>query len=202
MAVGLLAAIVTIIGTIIVAIRRTGTWRKWCISFIVSVIIFSVGIENMSKQATSLGFATEQFRNKFNMAAEEFKSDLIIESIQIEYGKEVNTFKYMFTKSLGIIGSVNKSDGYVNELTILGHGDGTAISGLNIIVVIGTLIATVNPELSVAERGDLIRELRLAGDNANLSNYKGNAIRNNKKYWVNSSRELGIALGVMSASKK
>jgi len=204
MAIGLLAAIITIVVTAIVAIRRTGTWKKWCISFIISVIIFSVGIENMSSNKisspgiNSLGFTPDQFKDSFNAAAEEMRFKLKIDDFIIEGG----SVKYTFTKSLVMSGTVNKEDNSIKEIFIMGHGDGTAMSALNIMMAIGTIIATTSPELSADERGNLIRELRLAGDDMNLSNYSGKAIRGDMKYWVNSSEALGIVFGAISADSK
>lgn len=152
------------------------------------------------EKIASLGFDVDEFKKRFNKAAQEFKSDMRIDNIKVESGAVQDTFQYMLTSHLGIVGAVNKEDGNINSITIIGQGDGTVQSGLNIMVSMGILIATVNPELSPDERGNILKELGIIGDNVDILNLNKDTIRNGKKYFITSSKELGIMFGVENAN--
>lgn len=156
--------------------------------------------KNETEKIFSIGLKPDEFKDRFNQAATEFDSDLRITDLNVDEGSVQDTFQYMLTSHLGLIGSINKQDGSIRSVTILGQGDGTAQSGLNIITSMGILIAAVNPEISPNKRGDILRELKIVGDNVDILNLDSETVCNGKKYFVNSSKEIGIMFGVQDAN--
>lgn len=152
--------------------------------------------EEDKKIPGTLGFTPEEFRDRFNKSAKEMSTDFKITDLKVKPGEVQDVFQYMLTKNLVITGAVNKLDGSVREVMILGSGDGTIDSGIDIIMSMAVLIDSVNPELSAEERGRILRELGIFGDNVDVNKLNGNTVRNGKEYWVSSSKELGIMFGV------
>ncbi|MBY0088411.1 hypothetical protein [Brevibacillus brevis] len=147
----------------------------------------------------NIGMNPEQFKTAFNNASKSLKSDLKVGKISIEDGAVQNTFKNNFTKNLGLVGVVNKKDGSVRSVTFIGGGDGTAKSGTDIIISMGLAIMATNPELSVDDRGNVLRELGLM-DGGDVLNLKKDTVRNGIKYSLNTSAELGILFTVSNAN--
>lgn len=158
----------------------------------------NTSIEN--KSPDSLGLTPEEFRDRFNTAAKELDTNFYIDNINIQSGSAQDVFQQMLTSNLGLTGSVNKNDGTVRDVMIMGQGDGTIASGMDIIMAMGILMMTVSPELNADERGRILKELGMIGDNIDLTNVDKSTIRNNKKYWVNCSKDIGVMFGVQNAN--
>jgi len=148
--------------------------------------------------ATAALFSSpESFKTIFNKYASTHDlDDLQIDDIEIKDGEVQNTFQYMFTENLGVIGTVNKSDGSVKEITLIGTGDGTIKSGSNIILGIIAVIATVDPSLTPDGRMSILKKLKIMGDDdADISNLSTKTSRNGIKYFVSSSKAMGLWFG-------
>lgn len=135
------------------------------------------------------------FKKRFNQFSRASSSSLRIGNITINQGKVNNTFQYMFNKYIGILGTVNKVDNSLKELTMIGQSDGSLSSGIDIIVVMGGIINSVQPNLNPNERGQILKDLGILGDEIDLMNLEENTHRGNIKYWVNSSKYIGIMFG-------
>lgn len=149
----------------------------------------------------TIGMTPEQFKTTFNKAATEFESDLIINNITVTEGAAQNSFQYMFTENLGIIGTVNKKDGSVRDVMLMGTGDGTLESGADILIGMGILITATNPELSADERGNVLRELGII-DSSDIMDLNKSTIRNGIRYKIMTSKDLGIWLSAGDANEK
>lgn len=140
------------------------------------------------------------FKNAFNKYAASNKLDLHIGDLQVQEGEVQNTFTFMFNEHLGILGSVNKMDGSVNEVTMLGTGDGTFKSGSNIILCMIAVIATIDPDLAPEKRIDVLKDLGLVGNkDVDIMNLSDKAERNGISYFISSSTVTGLIFG---ASRK
>lgn len=148
----------------------------------------------------SLGMTPEKFRQEFNRAAKELEFPYSINKINIQNGSAQDVFQYMFTDHLGLTASVNKKDGTVRDMLVMGQGDGSLQSGVDIILAMGVLIETTNPNLSPTERGNILKDLGIIGDNVDVSDLDGKTIRNGIKYTVTSSPQLGIMLSASDAN--
>jgi hypothetical protein len=147
--------------------------------------------------SSALFDSPESFKTVFNKYASTHDlDDLQIDELEVKEGEVQNSFQYMFTAHLGIIGSVNKTDGSVKDITLLGTGDGTIKSGSNIILGIVAIIATVDPGLTPDDRMAILKKLKIMGDDdADITNLSTKTSRNGIKYFVSSSKAMGLWFG-------
>lgn len=151
----------------------------------------------------TIGMTPEEFRKEFNARANSMESPLkISKKFTIEDGPLQDTFQYMFTDYLGITGSVNKADGSVRDIMMLGRGDGTAASGANIIVVMGLVILATNPDIPANDVGGIISDLHVLDDGVDLSTIDESSVRNGIRYHVQGSNELGLMFSAGDANDK
>ncbi|GIM45921.1 hypothetical protein DNHGIG_14700 [Collibacillus ludicampi] len=151
------------------------------------------------KTAYSIGMNPEQFKVSFNQQAQAFGASFRINSLEIDEGPVQNSFKYMLNDHLGLVGSINKKDGSIRDVMLLGQGDGTLKSGLDILGGMGALIAATNPSLPPEERGQILKDLGIT-KGADLSNVDKSTVRNGLKYTLSSSKDIGIMFGVSNAN--
>ncbi len=140
--------------------------------------------------------STDDFKDAFNKYCSSNNFDLSIDDIEVKEGDVKNTFQYMFTDNLGVIGSVDNSDGKVIEVMLKGSGDGTAKSGANILIGITALISTVDPSLQPEKRGQILKDLGLFGDKKkDIMDLDDKTEMNGIKYFVSSSKNMGLMVG-------
>ncbi|GAA4271466.1 hypothetical protein U6A24_12840 [Aquimarina gracilis] len=140
------------------------------------------------------------FKNRFNNYCRKSSSSLRIRNITVQIGEVNNTFQYMFNSHIGLIGTLNKKDGSLKEVTMVGQGDGSLNSATNILVTMGGIINGVNPSLTPNERGQILKEIGFLNDNVDINNLEANTKRGEIKYWINSSKYLGIMFGASNVN--
>ncbi|WP_212758503.1 hypothetical protein [Paenibacillus sinopodophylli] len=140
----------------------------------------------------NIGMDVEDFKQAFNTASAEFDASFKINNISVEKGEVQNIFTVVFTDNLGLTGTVNKNDGLIREIIILGTGDGTMESGTDFILAMGVMIAATNPTLAQSARGDILADLGLMDENVDIQNLDNSTIRNGIKYHITSSQEMGF----------
>ncbi|NMM52052.1 hypothetical protein [Paenibacillus aquistagni] len=150
----------------------------------------------------TIGLTPEEFKSSFNSSSEEFDSDLRIKNISVQDGELQDTFQYMFTANLGIVGTVNKSGGKIRDVMLIGNGDGSAKSGADIVIAMGIIIAATNPELSTEDRGEVLKELGLFDENVDVYNLDKNTVRNGIKYRIQGSEVIGIMFSAGDVNDK
>jgi hypothetical protein len=150
----------------------------------------------------TIGMNPEEFKTAFNKASDTVKSSLKIKNIKVDDGQVQNTFQVMLTDKIAITGTVNKKDGSVRDVLLLGQGDGTAKSGTDIIVMIGTIIMATNSELSADDRGNVLRDLGLFDKNLDLNKLDKTTIRNGIKYHITGSDKIGLMFSAGDANEK
>lgn len=122
-------------------------------------------VEDDVTDAPTLGFTVEEFRNNFDKFADEFelffRSD---KDAEVEKG-EVNDLQKIVTASeyVQVFATLNKEGGIL-ALNLVGVGDGSEQSGIEIMSTIGTIVAASQPELEPEERGDILRDVGLIGE--------------------------------------
>lgn len=144
----------------------------------------------------SLDMTPEEFQQRFNEAAVRVESDFHIDTMDITAGEVQDVFQSMLTDNIGLLGTINKTDGSLRDIMIMAQGDGTFQSGVDIILAIGTIIATTNPELAPKERGQVLTDLGLLDENTDITNLDSSTVRGQYKYWISSSPAIGIMFGV------
>lgn len=118
-----------------------------------------------SEEVSTLPYTVDEFREKFDVAAEEFglffRSNKTAEIVE----GQVNNTQQVVTASdyVNIFATLNKNN-EVLSINLIGVGDGTTDSGVEIMATIGATIAASQPELSPDERGDILKDLGLIGD--------------------------------------
>ncbi|SEG35025.1 hypothetical protein [Paenibacillus sp. UNC499MF] len=148
--------------------------------------------ETSDNKFGNIGITANQFKTAFNKAAAEFKSDLKIGSLKVEDGAVQNTFSTKLTEHLYVNGSVNKSDGKLREVYVLGNGDGTPKSGADLMVSFGLIVTATNPNLSADERGTVFKDLGLIGDNVDIKKLDKSIVRKNIKYTIKYMDQIGF----------
>ncbi|GAV11934.1 hypothetical protein [Paenibacillus sp. NAIST15-1] len=150
----------------------------------------------------TIGLSPEEFKKAFNNSAKEFKSDLRINKISVEKGELQDTFKYMFTNKLGIVGTVNKNGGKIRDVLLIGNGFGDQESAADIIISMGLIITVTNPEISTEDRGKILKELGLLDEGVDFTTIDNNTVRNGIKYRVKGSEEIGIMFSAGDVNDK
>lgn len=156
-----------------------------------------------SSKPGDIGMDVEGFRKAFNSTAKNLNmSDMEIGKLNVQDGAVQDVFTYEISDYVNLQGSVNKSDGSVREVTVIGVGDGTAQSGTDILLTIGLLIASTNPDLTVDERAGVLQDLGLLSEGVDISQIDQSTKRNGIKYTIKGSKELGIWFIASDANEK
>jgi len=80
-----------------------------------------------------------------------------------ELVRDEETFKVTLTQYAGFLGQINENQEIVS-VGMFGAGDGTAVSGIDIIIGLGALVATVNPGYTPEQRKEVLTELGIFDD--------------------------------------
>ena len=151
-------------------------------------------------EETSLDWDQADFENRFNSFIAENQLAITPLAGQIEEGEVQNTLSYDLTPHSSMVAMVNKDTSKIKDIMMIGAGDGSEDSGLNIMVSLGSLIAAADPTLSAQDRGAIMKELGFGDETKDLMNLKEETSRNGIKYKMNSSELTGFILGVTKDS--
>ncbi|MCZ2259861.1 hypothetical protein [Sporosarcina sp. G11-34] len=150
-----------------------------------------VEVEEKEYDQSSLGFGIDELRDRFDSNADEYSlpfrsnRDTKVEEGEVYDGLILaNANDFINVRAL-----LTKEKSEVRQIMMVAQGDGTEQSGFNILVTIGVLIASTNPELSADERGEILTELTQGaqGGEVDIS-----ITKNNVEYTFNKSDLLGI----------
>lgn len=159
-------------------------------------------VEQSSKPG-DIGMDVEGFRKAFNSTATSLNlSDMTLGKLKVQDGAVQDVFSYKISDYVYLQGSINKSDGSLREVTMVGAGDGTAQSGTDILVTIGLLIASTNPGLTTEERAGVLQDLGLLSEGVDITQINQSTKRNGIKYTIKGSNELGIWFIASDANEK
>lgn len=146
-------------------------------------------------EVASLGVTIQNFSERFNAAMVDMKQPFRVTEFQIDNSDNPPSFKYFFNNNIGLIGSVTP-DSKIIDFTMIGTGEGTMESGLNIMFVMNALIRTVNPEMSKQEAAKMV--LKLMEDSAkemsNNNSGSSSIILNGLKYTCSQGQAIGTWL--------
>lgn len=123
----------------------------------------------------------EDFRQKFNTAARKLAPNLDLE-IAAPFKVDGKNFRYEFTPKLILEGTLS-DDEKLNALKIFAKPDNKDES-FQTINVLGLLIATLNPELDVDDRSEVLRDLRMLRNVATEDTYDWKTSRGKINYSV------------------
>lgn len=151
-------------------------------------------------EETSLDWDQADFENRFNSFIAENQLAITPLAGQIEEGEVQNTLSYDLTPHSSMVAMVNKDTSKIKDIMMIGAGDGSEDSGLNIMVSLGSLIAAADPTLSAQDRGAIMKELGFGDETKDLMNLKEETSRNGIKYKMSSSELTGFILDVTKDS--
>jgi hypothetical protein len=158
--------------------------------------------QEKNKIPGTIGMNPEEFQKGFNAFATENKSSLKINNMKVVEGSVQNTFEYWFSKKIGMIGTINKIDGSLRSVMIVGQGDGTMESTADLFTIYVFLIAVTNPSLVPDDRGTIMTELGFFDKNNDINNMNKSTIRNGIKYSASYNKDLGLLFSAGDASEK
>lgn len=151
------------------------------------------------EEVAVLPLTIEEIYDNFDRGAEEFElSFRANRDAEVEDGAIYDTQNIVTDSDyVSMFATITKDGGIVN-LTMIGVGDGTAGSGLEILGAIGSTIAAVQPELTPEERGEILTDLGILGGDG-FPEDMTNTIRDNIKYSFSFSDLVGAMFIVESA---
>lgn len=156
-------------------------------------------IKETTEEVAVLPLTIEEIYDNFDRGAEEFElSFRANRDAEVEDGAIYDTQNIVTDSDyVSMFATITKDGGIVN-LTMIGVGDGTAGSGLEILGAMGSTIAAVQPELTPEERGEILTELGILGGDG-FPEDMTNTIRDNIKYSFSFSDLVGAMFIVESA---
>lgn len=165
-----------------------------------------VSVEKVPKQSSEqvldLGMTFEQFKAAYNATiAENFPSTgWDISSVTLKSAEYKDVFFYRFDDNVELMGATNKNSGMVKE-ALVALIPKTKKEMEEALVAYLTLMLTLNPELTVEQRGELIKELKLVGEDVTdlLNKNDGMAVRGNVRYKTTFDADNGVLYFIASA---
>lgn len=139
----------------------------------------------------------ETFRQRFNSFAKATTSSLRIQQVDIHDGDSNNpgrAFEYVFSTNFYIVGSLNKYDNSIRNITVALEGNRPVNEVVNFLVAIGGIIASTNPNLTPIARGEILKEVGITEiQNINPSEpWTRKCVRNGVAYNFSAIPEQGI----------
>lgn len=156
-----------------------------CLAFFLYANISAGNVENIfgSKKGFEQSLTTEEFREKFNAAAQKLAPNLglTIDKLTVED----KNFSYEFTPKLKLVGTLDGEQ--ITELKIFTEPE-TKDESFQTINVLGLLIATLNPELDKDDRSEVFRDLRMLKEVSTEGTYDWTTQRGWIKYSVHADK--------------
>lgn len=144
-------------------------------------------VENVSVLAMSPG----EFASRWDQAAAEFDmGQLAIGALDVSDGDAQNVFQEMLADNLVLMGTVLHS-GELRDVLLMAQASTDDSENLQVIASWGILIASLSPELSTDERGEVLEELGVFGDRWTEDGYEATATRGDVRYQLTYSEMIG-----------
>ncbi|WP_340398566.1 hypothetical protein [Paenibacillus sp. FSL H8-0079] len=152
----------------------------------------------------SLDMTPEEFRKSFNKRAMEIGNPKlkIGKKLEVQTGAVQDVFQYMITDYIGITGSINKADGSVRDVTMIGQGDGTVTSGADIVLAMGLVILSVNPDLPASSVANVLSDMNILDEGVDWSTVDESTEIDGIRYSVLGSETIGIMFSASDAKDK
>ena len=157
-----------------------------CFGFFIYANISAGNVENIlgSSKGFEKSLTPEQFREKFNSAAKKLAPNLDIE-ISEPFNVDDKNFSYEFTPKLKLLGIIDGEQ--ITALKIFTE-PANKDESFQTINVLGLLIATLNPELDIDDRSEVLRDLRMLKEVSTEGSYDWTTTRSNIEYSVHADK--------------
>jgi hypothetical protein len=148
---------------------------------------------NKKRYGNTLGFTVNDLKSRWdNFFNNLNNTSLLIKNVKFT---EAQFFQMEINNNIVLMGKTDSDiEGLVNEITLIGTGNGTIESGANIILSIGALVFVVNPYKDVIFRKKIIDNLGIL--NNEIINLNNTVIVDDLKYSLKYSQQLGLWLTV------
>ncbi len=141
----------------------------------------------------SLNMKIEEFHKNFNKTAKKLKFNHKLSALKIEKGEDRDTGQAMLTDAVGFLVTADQKTRRVREVMLMAAPGGNANAAMDTISCMIALIATVNPEYTPDQRGQILRNLRLVGGEGLPGSVKTH--RDKVQYWAHVSKDMPVFFG-------
>lgn len=142
-----------------------------------------------------LGYDSEEFRKRFNEAGKRIQTKLSCEELVLSEGAVNDSFTVNLSKTIALVGTIDKKSKNLKTVTLIGAGDGTQESGFLILQGIGQFIATTAPELDSDGRGKLLEDMGFGASRLQEGS-QGSYVMGTRKFFYSFSSMTGLWFGV------
>lgn len=115
----------------------------------------------------NIGFHKHKFMTYFNATSKKLNIPLEITKTDKSITQNSPEIVYIVTNNIGIKASINQKDGTIRNLYMLGKGDGTPVSGAQILSTITVLVAMLHPDTPTQDLGNFLKSLNVNLDDPN-----------------------------------
>ena len=175
---------------------------KKFLAAICAIILLLTGCGVLSEPVLNLGMTFEQFKAEYNATiAENFsETGWDISAATLKTGEDKDFFSYRFSDNVSLMGAADKDSGIMKELVVMLIPQAQNETEKALLAYI-TLMLMLNPELTVEQRGELIKELKLTGEDVTdlLNQNDGMAVRGKVKYRTTFVKDMGVLQFIASA---
>ena len=139
-------------------------------------------IEQVNK-VTNLGMNFEQFKSNYNAFLNELGLQILnIYDTKSSVGTAITAYQYDFTEDVSLVASSETNGGMMFGVSLFVTPK-TKEDLFCMLMAYGAIMATLNPELSEDQRGELLQELYIMPDKfLQLKNVTRKVIRGNVRY--------------------
>lgn len=119
--------------------------------------ILLVESDRHRSRPSTFGITPTDFRKRFTETARSMAIDdsVTMKSPTVKPGAVDDAFMVMLNDNIGLVGTVDKTTGYMKGLMMTARVDGTLKSATNIIIVISALVKTINPQMTHQDTGKI-----------------------------------------------
>lgn len=145
--------------------------------------------EHRIKYSNSLAINIVEFEGRWEETANEFNFPYRKLSFSTE--DTILQIKLLNNKNIAFMGNIVEceEETVLKNITMIASGDGNLMSGSNMLVAMGILIACINPNENVEFRKSIFRDLGFFDPNFGM---KGSTIKNDFIYKLSFSKEMGF----------
>ena len=139
-------------------------------------------VEQVNK-VTNLGMTFEQFKSNYNAFLNELGLQILnIYDTKSSVGTAITAYQYDFTEDVSLVASSETNGGMMFGVSLFVTPK-TKEDLFCMLMAYGAIMATLNPELSEDQRGELLQELYIMPDKfLQLKNVTRKVIRGNVRY--------------------
>jgi hypothetical protein len=149
----------------------------------------------------TIGMTPEEFKAAFNKVSSNDSVNFKINELTVEEGEEQDTFTYALANDYGFTASINKADGSIREVILIGSQFESPDSVMNYFTAISTTIKATTPDLEPEDIQKMFKTLGILGEGADLTDVDTEVVRDNIKYSLRNTGQLGVWFTVSDANE-